>query len=185
MNGGNEKVVYIRELNQRMLYVAYKKSLDNKAKIRALDLREVYAVHYKDSARVITYVQDTFTTDSYMDVESMGRYVNGEKYAIGHYKAPWVTVGGTVAGFTGPMLINFFYGLLVPAAYTGTLGVIPVSTRKLSKEQPELYADPYFVAGYKQKARKKKVKNALWGSLVGIGAAVITTSVYWITNPSD
>lgn len=180
LNSGQEKIVNVHELNQRLLYVSYQNIKSNRAKLRGLDLREVYAVHFRDSARVITYIQDTASGNVFY-TEDMGRYVAGENYAINHYKAPWVTVGGVAAGFTGPVL-NFFWGLLVPAAYTGTLGAIPVSTRKLASEQPELYADRFFTAGYKQKARHKKVMNAIWGSLAGIGAAAITTTIFLLTD---
>lgn len=183
LNNGDEKLVHVKELNQRMLYVSFQKKISKKAKVRGLDLREVYSVHFKDSAQVITYFQDT-NSELYFDTESMGRFVAGERYAKEHYKAPLVTIGGVVTGFAGPT-VNFFYGILVPAAYTITLGNIPVSTRKLARNEPSLYADPYFVEGYKTKARKKKTMNAIWGSLIGIGAAVITTSVVLITNPAE
>lgn len=183
MNTGNEKIVHIKELNERMLYVAWQKKPSIKSKVRAYDLRNVYSVHFKDSARVITYFQDT-ATDNFLDVETMGRFVNGEHYAVMHYKAPLVTAGGIVSGAAG-ILWNPFYGLLVPAAYSATLGAIPVSTQKLSREHPDLYADPYFVEGYRMKARKKKIKNAIVGSLIGIGAAAITTTVYMIANPLE
>lgn len=173
MISGETKVVDVATLDQRMLYVTYKKCESNSQKLKALDLRDVFSVAYKDSAKVVTYFQDSVSGLD-MPLEEMTSYVNGEKYALKNYKAPWVTVGGIVAGAGGPVFINYFLGILVPAAYTGTIGAIPISTRKLARDHPSLYADPYFVQGYKQRAKRKKVMNAIYGSLIGLGAAAIT-----------
>lgn len=181
MINGNTKIVDVTTLNQRMLYVSYHKIQSNRAKLKALDLRDVYSISFKDSAKVVTYVQDS-NSGLDMPLEEMTSYVNGEKYAVDHYKAPWVTACGIVAGAGGPIFINYFLGILVPAAYTGTIGVIPISTRKLAKEQPSLYADPYFVQGYKQRAKHKKVMNAIYGSLIGLGAAVVTIVTISVTE---
>jgi hypothetical protein len=179
---GNTKIVDIANLNQRMLYVSFRKTESNRKKLKALDLRDVYSVAWKDSAKVITYFQDS-ASGLDMPLDEMTSYVKGEQYAVQHYKAPWVTACGIVTGAAGPLVINFFFGMLVPAVYTGTIGVIPISTRKLAKTEPVLYADPYFVQGYKQRAKRKKVMNAIYGSLIGLGAAAITTTVFLVTNP--
>jgi hypothetical protein len=181
MINGNIKIVDVAKVDQRMLYLTYRKVNSHREKPKAMALTDVFSVSFKDSVRQITYVQDS-NLGLDMPVEDMSSYVSGERYAVEHYKAPWATVGGAVAGAAGPFVLNYFLGLLLPAAYTATVAPIPVSTRKLAKQEPSLYADPLFVAGYKQRAKHKKALNAIYGSLIGIGASSIAIIVITATK---
>ncbi len=176
MINGRQKIVNVHEVNTRLLYVSYQNIRSNRAKLKGLELLEVYSIGYKDSVRRITYVQDT-NIGFPLTEEQMGSYISGTRYAMQHHKGAGYWVAGAVAGFSGPYFLGYFYGLLVPAAATGVSGAIPPGTRQLAKKEPLLYADPHFVAGYKHKARKKNVLNALYGSLIGVGAAAIVTTV--------
>lgn len=179
---GKTKIVNVKEVNQRLLYVSYQNiKSTKKAKLKGIDLRDVYSVAFKDSTHLITFIQDS-NSGLFFTSDQMEDYIRGEQFAIQNYKDPWITVGGAVAGFGGPYFLTYFYGILVPAAYVGVVGVIPAGTRSLAKKHPELYADEYFVAGYKQKAKKKNVMNAIYGGLIGIGIAGLTTGVIIMVN---
>jgi hypothetical protein len=182
MLNGNQKIVNVKEVNSRLLYISYQNVKKNRAKLKAIELLDVYSVGYKDSARQITYVQDS-NLGLVLDVDQMGSYIHGEQYAKAHYKGVGYWVGGAVAGFGGPYFLNYFYGLLVPAAYTGVVAAIPAGTKKLARQEPALYADAQFVDGYKHKVRKKSVMGALYGSLIGIGVAGVTTAIIMISSP--
>jgi hypothetical protein len=181
MNTGKTKIVNIKELNQRLLYVSYTKLNSNNTKAHGNRLPDVFSVSFKDSARIITYVQDS-NLDLVYTEDQMHSYVKGEQFALNHYKAPWVTVGGVVFGAVSPFALTYYLALIPPAAYTGLSSITSIQTRKLAKKYPEYYADPYFVDGFKQKVKRKNIMNAVYGSVIGLGVAGILTGILTLTD---
>jgi hypothetical protein len=173
---GTKGVVKVLELNPAEGYVSYLKTSGKKDKLIAGNLNEVFSVSYRDSVKVITYKQDSIA-DLPFSVDQMNDYINGEQFASVHYKAPWVTVGGVAAGTTGPLVLRAFLGFLVPTAYCGAIGISKVHIKKQEARYPELFKNEYFVSGYIEHAKHKKVKNAIWGGLAGLGVGLLTYSV--------
>jgi hypothetical protein len=168
---GQYKYVQVTELNPVEEFISFVKTSGNKSKMHFMSLKEVYSVTYKDSIRIITYEQDTIMGME-LTADQMFRFIKGDQFAMKHYKAPWVTVGGVAAGTAGPLALRAYLGFLVPTAYCGAIGISKVHVRKQQEKYPELFSDEFFVHGYKDRAKHKKIKNAIWGSLAGIGVGL-------------
>jgi hypothetical protein len=179
LNGKTDCVI-LYELNPVDEYITYH-SLKNPKKMYILSLRELYSISYKDSIHIITYEQDS-SARLELNTEQMSYYIRGEQFASKHYKAPWITVGGVVAGTAGPVILRAYLGFLVPTAYCGIVGISKVHLKKQQAKYPELFNNEYFIDGYKDQAKHKKVKNAIWGSLVGLGVGLITYGILSSTN---
>jgi hypothetical protein len=177
---GRTDCVKLYELNPVDEYITYH-SLRNPKKLYILSLKDLYSITYKDSIRLVTYEQDS-SQRLELTPEQMSYYVSGEQFALKHYKAPWVTAGGVAAGTAGPVLLRLYWGFLVPTAYCGAIGISRVHLKKQQAKYPELFSNDYFVNGYKDQAKHKKVKNAIWGSLVGLGVGLITYGILSVTN---
>jgi hypothetical protein len=171
----------IRQINPDSMFVSFLPVDKHKTKLKYYDLQDVYALSFKDSDRIIIYVADT-NRGYVMNAEQMGSFINGGQFAKTHYKSPWVTVGGTGIGFAGTYLLPFFWGLTVPTAYCLVMGVTPIHIKKQQEKYPELFNDEYFVAGYKDKAKKKKILNSIIGGVIGIGVSAFTTELLYYLN---
>jgi hypothetical protein len=105
-------------------------------------------------------------------------FVAGEVFAINNYKPRIATAGSVLAGAMGGYLA--FYGMLVPASYVvGTSSVSP-DIRNIKGKliiPADMKNNEYFIRGYKDRARKKEIRNTIWGGLAGLSAMIIIKSI--------
>ena len=146
-----------------------------KAKQKAVDKINIFSLNYSDKTNRILYRQDTAIGFS-LSIPEMEYYISGEREAIKNYKAPWVTVGGFALGF-GATYLAGFWGLLTPAVYGTTMGVIDPKIKLSETTKPEMRTNKDFVDGYMTTATRKKVKNAILGSVAGATVFAIATIV--------
>lgn len=144
-----------------------------KAKQKAVDKINIFSINYFDKTDRILYRQDTAIGYD-LSIPEMEYYMLGAREAIKNYKAPAITVGGVVLGF-GATYFAGFWGLLMPAVYGTTMGVIDPKIKLSESTKPEMRTNKDFVEGYMTTATRKKVKNAIMGSLVGATAFAIAT----------
>lgn len=142
-------------------------------KQKAVDKINIFSINYFDKTDRILYRQDTAIGYD-LSIPEMEYYILGERDAIKNYKAPAITVGGVVLGF-GATYFAGFWGLLMPAVYGTTMGVIDPKIKLSESTKPEMRTNKDFVEGYMTTATRKKVKNAIMGSLVGATAFAIAT----------
>ena len=152
-----------------------------KPKLKSFDKQDVFSVHFRDSADVVLYFLDADLGNE-MTVGEMEAFVRGEQFATRYYHCRWVIPVGAVAGVGG--LYWGFWGLSVPAAYFGVVAATSVSVKNKKYLKEEDLKDEYFVQGFKYKAKRKKLNNAIIGGLAGaavMGAvsAVITGLYYF------
>jgi hypothetical protein len=171
----------IREINPDTMFLLIQVSKKNKTKFRNINLGDLYAFSFKDSARMIIYARDTNRGIDFTP-EQMGSYIRGIQFAKTKYKTPWVMAGGAAVGFAGPYMFPFILGILAPTAYCGIIGITPVHYKKQQARYPELFSDPYFVEGYKDRAKKKKVINTIISSAIGIVVSAATTTILFYSN---
>lgn len=153
-----------------LTYKPGKASLTNQ---RTIDKSDIFYLKYSDGRKIITFKEDSIAT-----VENMGKYIEGEEYAMKTYKPVISTIGSVVAGLTGGYLA--FYGALIPAAYVvGTSSVSPAL--KDEKNRPVIpqnrLNNKYFIQGYKDKARRIELKRSIEGGLAGLAAMIIIKSI--------
>lgn len=151
-----------------------------KAKQKAVDLLNVYSIHYSNHTQKIFYKQDSAIGFD-LTVKQMELNILGEREALKNYKAPWITVGGFVVGATATYFLGF-WGVISPAVYATAFGII---TPKIHTSPELSYAttsDFNFREGYKYTATRIKVKNAILGSIVGVAAYSLTSYTLYLIN---
>jgi hypothetical protein len=181
MLNGKTLIGKIREVNPDTMYLLLQYFHKKKSEFKNIGLEDVYALSFRDSKRVIIYETDTTRGNAYTP-EQMGSYIRGLHFADTHYSSPWVAVGGAAVGFGGTYFFPVFYGMMFPTVYTVITGVTPVHYKKQAAKYPDLFKDPYFVEGYKERAKKRKVVNTIIGSLAGIAAGAITATVIFYSK---
>lgn len=158
------------------IFLRYEVFQKGKIAEKKVDKADLFSIDYSNNTRKIYYFQDTALGND-LALHEMESYMLGSREAIKNYKAPWVTACGTAAGFAPTYIILNFWGLLAPVVYGTTMGMFTPGI-KISENTPAaLKKDIYFINGYKNTATRKKVKNALFGSIAGVAAAGITSYI--------
>ena len=143
---------------------------------RVMDKTDVYSVKYASGENVVTFV-DTLKNKEL--IKNTKDYIDGENFAMKTYKPRIATAGSVVSGLMGGYLA--FYGLLIPTIYvTGASSVSP-DIRDIRGKLiiPESKKDNvYFIQGFKDRSRKKDVRNSLLGGLAGLTAMIIIKSIH-------
>jgi hypothetical protein len=176
MLNGEKLLVKVRDLNPASNLIVVEFTKKNKVKSKAIQLTDVYNIHFFDGTTKPVYKMDTLEGFN-LTYDEAGKFVQGQQFAMKNYKAPWITATSAVIGAASPLALQFFYGLIVPTVYTGTMGLTKPCMKKWDNKYPELFNDKYFKSGFVKQARKKRVMNAVYGSLIGIGVSAITTGV--------
>lgn len=138
---------------------------------------EIFALYFGDTSEVVIYKPNpernmTFT------VEQMRQYVAGAAYAHENYTAFLLTTGAFVSGVGGGML--GFYGLLLPAAYNITAGAVRPFPKQSKNEDLPLLDNEFFILGYQNVAQRKKVRQMLLSSVVGLVAVYTYTFILFL-----
>jgi hypothetical protein len=132
-----------------------------------------------DGVEQVVYSPDTlgFLDSSKVEVEynvaEMRRYIKGEQDGR-KVKAPWAIVGGVGIGAIGG-IGGAFWGPIIPATY-----VVLVAVKKKSKQierqvpKPELLDDEAYRDGFNKTAKRRRVANAVYGSVAGLAVGIGT-----------
>lgn len=142
---------------------------------------DVFDIKFSEGKREVLYLADS-NRGFYFSEDEMDRFINGMQCARIHYKAPWVTVGGVAAGAAG--IYWGFWGLTAPAAYAITLSSIPVRVKGKAYLKDHI-GDEFYIEGFKTMAKRKKVRNALFGSIGGVLLVGIATTILTFKYAND
>ena len=159
--------------------IKYDIAIKNRVIQKAVDRIDIFSITYADKSHSILYHQDT-AIGFRLSYTEMNNYLLGEREALNHYKAPLVTVGGFAAGFAPTTFFLNFYGALFIPVYATALGVITPKVKTPENGNSKLFTDDNFIDGYKSTATRKKVKNALLGSVVGFATAIIVMETVYL-----
>jgi hypothetical protein len=158
-------------------FLRFKKSGSNR--VKSLDIPAIFSIH-NGSKETVYYRQDTMS-GSYLTIDKMRLFVQGEQAAIKYYHAPVSTIGGFLVGFaagTGFMNnVPTFYCLPAPFIYTLAISIKSPRYRKQQEINAYLRYEDEFLSGYKTTAKSRKVKNGLFGGLLGFAAGLGTAFI--------
>jgi hypothetical protein len=146
-------------------YIIYKTP---KGKFKSIDKFDVFSVSIKNDV-MIFYVPDS-ASDSFT-ISQMQDYLQGRLEGR-DTKAPYSFAGGVATGLGAPILlplagIGTIFTPLVPATYDVIVGVSKIKDEKISIS--EVYqSNPYYIEGYKTSVKKKRINNAILGSVIGV-----------------
>jgi len=146
-------------------FIGYK-TLKNKYK--SIESIDVFSIIEKNGQELLIYKPDS-TLEGAFNLIEMRAFVQGQTDALNNFKSPWITGGGVVLMSAAPLVINPVFVLLVAGSYCTIIGITkPV---KNNLEIPAQYtSDNYYLEGYKKEVKRKRIRNAIIGS--GIGLAI-------------
>jgi hypothetical protein len=150
---------------------------NGKTKQKEIDKLEIYSIDDNTGKnQKIIYRMDS-ALGYPLSIKEMGNYISGAREARKTYKAPWVTVGGlAVGGVTGYFV--GFWALSSAVVYGTGMGIIGPKVKTTEGLSPDLAIEQHFVAGYQDYATRKKVKNAIFGTAIGVAFAGVALFLY-------
>lgn len=175
---GKKEIGSIKEVNETHKMIFYEVKGKKGSKFKYIDFSEVYMINYQFGTKLNIYKQDSLKGFNLTFYE-VGKFIEGEQFASKHYKAPWVTVGGGAIGAVTPVALPVLYGLGAAIGYVGAFAILKPSKKKWDDKYPELFEDKAFKNGFITQARKKRIMNSIYGSLIGFGVAAITTGILY------
>ncbi len=146
---------------------------------KIIDSEDVFSIIDSTGKKTVYYKQDT-TKGFYETEEDMQLLIDGMVYANKHYKAPNRTYVGGAVGFGAITVISLtgigglFFSPVIPVAYCAGVVVSKPNVEKLKAGLPQsLAASDKFVTGYIAAVKHKRVKNAIFGSIGGLGVGAL------------
>ena len=113
-------------------------------------------------------------------IPQMRSFIDGEIAARKTHKARIATASGFIVGAGGMFLLPTFYSLLIPATNSLIVSLTKPNEKKIIEKYPDKANDKYFINGYIQAGKEKRINNSikagLVGILTGIGAAILYDS---------
>ena len=138
-------------------------------------------INYQYGTKLNIYKQDSLKGYN-LSFYEVGKFIEGEQFAIKHYKAPWITVGGAALAAVSPVALPVLYGLGTAIGYVGVIAIVKPSKKNYEEKYPDLFKERSFKYGFVTQARKKRILNSIYGSLIGFGVAAITTGILYSTT---
>lgn len=144
--------------------------------MKKVDLLDVFSVKYSNKPEKIIYKQDSILGYS-LYLPEMINFIKGEQHAIKYYKSPWAFPAGFIAA---PIAVNYmgYYGLISPAIVATGIGIKTPKLKHPELVRESLGDDKNFIEGYRVQATKTKVKNAIYGGIVGVGVSLIMLAAF-------
>jgi hypothetical protein len=150
--------------NKNQTFISYKFQKKNKVKIKYLSKENIFAIYYRDSLDDVLYVPDV-SEEVPFTIDEMQRFVSGSNLARYNYHPRWATICGAATGLGGIYL--GFFGMLIPTAYIAVSSAVPVKPLKKKYFPADKVNDDFYVEGFKQEAKRKKLVNSLLGGVSG------------------
>ncbi len=168
------KVLEVKSASINDSTVTFQKFGSTSMKRRVFEKRKVFSVTFETGKEKVVYEPDSMENEEYNKAE-MRMYVQGEIDAREHFRSPLTTIGGVAVGSGGAFFA--IYGSTLPMLYSGSVVLFKTNMAKQNlPDQTILDSEPY-INGYSTQARKKRIKNALIGSvsgyLVSIGVLIL------------
>jgi len=143
---------------------------------KTINVDDVFAVKYASGQTKVFYKFDEQNANL-LRYNEMDKYVLGERYAWKHFHGRTSFVFGTAMGIAGPLILDFYGLATIPVAFF-LVNAFPVKEPKFMNDanvKLDFLQDEYFKEGYKEIAKRKRQRNALWGGIVGAGSVFLYT----------
>ena len=149
--------------------VEFERDKKSKRKIIRYKKEKVFSITKADGSKVYIFQPDSFETEI-LSIEEMELFVYGIREARLGYKAPialWEGIFcGVVSGFVGAV-VGPFYAPIPIAGNSILVGNFPSKVNIESVLNPNYFKKETFLAGYKEEANFKRMKNVTIGSVIG------------------
>ena len=158
--------------------VEFERDKKSKKKNFRYKKEKVFSVTKEDGSKIYIYEPDSFETEI-ISIEEMEFFVYGIREARLGYKAPvalWEGVFcGITSGFIGA-IVGPFYAPIPIVGNSILVGSFPSKVNIESVLNPNYFKKETFLAGYKEEANFRRMKNVTIGSIIGfaIGYSVFS-----------
>jgi len=148
---------------------------DKNGKAKSVFKYDVFSIN-ENGKEIVLYEPDT--TEGSFTVMQMKDFIQGE-FDGKNSEAPLCFTGGVVTGFVAPVIfpvlgVSSVYSAIVPAVYDFTVGVKKINDSKI--DIVESYStNQYYIAGYKTSVKKKRINNAILGSVIGLATGLVSS----------
>ena len=157
-------------------FIKYK---NKRGKTKYLYTEEVFSVKQDDE---IQYFYEYNAEDSTFTIQQMTDYLQGVHDGY-EYKSQGAFSGGVAIGILTPIVsqligIPAFIYPIIPAAYIIGVGIPKIKDKNI--DVPTQYQDnEYYIFGYKQTAKRKRISNTILGSGIGIVIGVSSALIIY------
>lgn len=161
-------------------------------KVKLMELTKYRMFSYTNSSgeETILYKQDTLMGNFFTKNE-MKMFVYGERDAFSNYKSTGWFVTGLGLGFTSVILDTYDFApnggffkitpsivpIAVPFVVTIGAGIFKPKVRKEYAADVSFLGSEHYIEGFQKIAKVKKLKNALLGSVIGVGTGFLVYSL--------
>lgn len=164
----------------------------NGGKVKSMELTKYRMFSYTNSSgeETILYRQDTLMGNFFTPNE-MKMFVYGERDAFNNFKSTGWFLTGLGLGFGAAILDTYdFQGnggffaispsivpIAVPFVVTIGAGLFKTKVRKEYAADVNFLASEHYIEGFQKITKVKKLKNALFGSIIGVGSGLLLYSI--------
>ncbi|PKP20500.1 MAG: hypothetical protein CVU05_08945 [Bacteroidetes bacterium HGW-Bacteroidetes-21] len=155
--------------------------VNKRGKNKLIETDFVFCVKKSNGEEDLIYFDSVIEYDS-ISIGEMRSYVEGAMIARKKYHAPLATISGFVVGAGSVFLfpevgLPVFYSPVLPGAYSAVIGSLNPNQNKIIEKYPDRKENPYFLKGYSEMARQKRINNVVKGSIAGIVAMIVTAII--------
>jgi len=150
------------------------KFLNEKGKSKRLELLDIYSVTNSDGNETVFQKENLFDDKSFTE-KQLRFFVEGQYDARINYTDKFAFISSIPIGFVSifyPPFSKVFFFPVYPSAYAGVLGLTGPDFEQILKDKPINEVDKYYIIGYKEAAKKKRIKNGILGAGVGVVSAI-------------
>lgn len=167
MNGkkltiGNYEIIQNEDENTISFY-------NERGKYKKLELIDVFSVTEKENDENFFHKPDFFL-DGEVTEDEIRNFVQGKFDARLYYKDKFSFISSFPVGFVSifyPPLSNIIFFPVYPSAYIGVLGLTSADYKQIEIEG-EINNDKFYVMGYTETAKNRRIRNGLLGAGAGI-----------------
>jgi len=163
INGKQKTDLEFMKIQDEFIY--YQKWKGDKNKIKLIAQEDVYAIYTKEGQHIITYKQDSI--GFVLDEAKMFDYIEGMENAWDSYHNPYIFGVAFLASAGSGYFLGLPVGLIVPVAFPGAIAMRQPSVNKLKHIPADKAGNYYYVLGYQDVAKAKKVRSSVFGGLSG------------------
>jgi len=147
---------------------------NQKGKEKKLELLDIYSITSDSGDETIFHKEDYFVGAKVSEKE-LGFFVEGQYDARMNYKDNFALISSFPIGFVSifyPPFSKVFFFPVYPSAYVGILGLTGPQFEQIMNEKPAEEVNKYYILGYKEAAKRKRIKNGIVGAGAGVLAGV-------------
>ncbi len=161
LNGKRKSDIKFMEVQNGFL--RYQKNQNQKIKLIPQD--QIYALFSEDGRKVVSFLEND--QGQIYSEQMMFDYIDGMYDAHNNYNNILIPVTGFVTSVGAGIWPGVPLGLLVPVLYPGVVAMNDPKTENLTEISDDKKNDEYYLEGYKDVARQKKVRSSVIASGTG------------------